>query len=75
MTILSFEIEPSEVSKLKTILKAFGVKKLKVEEKTNDTEITNPVILERLHKLHHEYKEENYIRIDPKNLWKSISSK
>lgn len=62
-----------EKSLIKTFFKALD---LEIEEtQDNDTEITNPVILERLHKLHHEYKEENYIRIDPKNVWKSISSK
>ena len=31
MTTFSFEIDSSETSKLKAVLKAFGVKKLKVE--------------------------------------------
>ena len=32
MTTISFEIEPSEISRLSAILKAYGVKKLKVVE-------------------------------------------
>ncbi|WAC41116.1 hypothetical protein [Pedobacter sp. SL55] len=32
MTTFSFEIEPSEVSKLKAVLKALGVKKIKIQE-------------------------------------------
>ena len=32
MTTFSFEIEQSEVAKLKTVLKVFGVKKLKIRE-------------------------------------------
>lgn len=38
MTTFSFEIEPSEVSKLKAVLKALGVKKIKIEE--DKTEMT-----------------------------------
>lgn len=38
MTTLSFEIEPSEVSKLKAVLKALGVKKIKIQE--DKTELT-----------------------------------
>ncbi len=32
MTTISFEIEPSEISRLSAILKAYGVKKLKIVE-------------------------------------------
>lgn len=56
---------------IKTFFKAMN---LEIEE-VEDNEITNPVILERLHNLHHNYREENYITIDPKNVWKSILSK
>lgn len=36
MTTFSFEIEKSEVSKLKAVLKAFGAKKLKIEEEKTE---------------------------------------
>ena len=38
MTTISFEIESSEISRLSAILKAYGVKKLKVVE--DDPEMT-----------------------------------
>ncbi|MGV3546658.1 MAG: hypothetical protein ACO1N4_06320 [Pedobacter sp.] len=36
MTTFSFEIEKSEVAKLKAVLKAFGAKKLKIEEEKTE---------------------------------------
>jgi nanoRNase/pAp phosphatase (c-di-AMP/oligoRNAs hydrolase) len=36
MTTISFEIEPSEISRLSAILKAYGVKKLKVVEDNSE---------------------------------------
>lgn len=38
MTTFSFEIEQSEVSKLKAVLKAFGVKKMRIKE--DETEMS-----------------------------------
>ncbi|TDX84578.1 hypothetical protein [Epilithonimonas xixisoli] len=52
---------------IKTFFKAMN---LEIEE-VEDNEITNPVILERLARLR-ENRKENTIRIDPKNVWKSI---
>ncbi len=34
MTVFTFEIDSSETDKLKAVLKAFGVKKLKIEDET-----------------------------------------
>lgn len=34
MTVFSFEIDSSEADKIKAVLKAFGVKKLKIEDET-----------------------------------------
>lgn len=38
MTTFSFEVEQSEVSKLKAVLKAFGVKKMKIKD--DETEMS-----------------------------------
>ncbi|RZL30237.1 MAG: hypothetical protein EOO96_18545 [Pedobacter sp.] len=48
MTTFSFEIEPSEVSKLKAVLKALGVKKIKIEE--DKTEMSKQEFDEKLKK-------------------------
>lgn len=48
MTTFSFEIEPSEVSKLKAVLKALGVKKIKIEE--GKTEMSKQEFDEKLKK-------------------------
>ena len=34
MTVFSFEIDSSETEKIKAVLKAFGVKKLKIHDET-----------------------------------------
>ena len=62
--------------KEKTLIKIFfkGLN-LEIEERDETTsDITNPVILERLERIRKD-QEGNTIRIDPKNVWKSISSK
>ena len=62
--------------KEKTLIKIFfkGLN-LEIEEREETTsDITNPVILERLERIRKD-QEGNTIRIDPKNVWKSISSK
>lgn len=73
MTTLTVNIKDiSQTTIIKKILKAFDVE---VIEQNN--EITNPEILERLDK-HHEnfqnpvYREENYTKVDTKNLWAAI---
>ena len=62
--------------KEKTLIKIFfkGLN-MEIEERDETTsDITNPVILERLERIRKD-QEGNTIRIDPKNVWKSISSK
>jgi len=46
MAVLSFEIEESEVSKIRTILKALGAKKLKVKE--DETKMSKEEFYEKL---------------------------
>lgn len=62
--------------KEKTLIKIFfKALNLEIEEREETTsDITNPVILERLERIRKD-QEGNTIRIDPKNVWKSISSK
>ncbi len=60
-----------EKSLIKTFFKALN---LEIEEIDENKEISNPIILERVNKLHNEFDENNYITIDPKNLWESMKS-
>ncbi|MFA9190478.1 hypothetical protein AAGV28_03770 [Flavobacterium sp. FZUC8N2.13] len=62
----------SQIAIIKKILKAFDVE---VIEQTN--EITNPELIERLEKHNQNfqdsaYREENYTKVDPKNIWADI---
>lgn len=58
-----------EKSLIKTFFKALD---LEIEEtEDNDTEITNPVILERIERLRKDRKN-NTIQINPDKLWESI---
>lgn len=73
MTTLTVNIKDiSQIAIIKKILKAFDVE---VIEQTN--EITNPKIIDRLEKHHKNYKntayrEENYTKVDTKNIWADI---
>ncbi len=73
MTTLTVNIKNiSQIAIIKKILKAFDVE---VIEQNN--EITNPEILERLEKHHNhfqepDYREENYTKVDSKNIWRDI---
>ncbi len=70
MTTLTVNIKDiSQITIIKKVLKAFDVE---VIEKNN--EITNPEIINRLekHRKHFqkpEYREENYTKVDTKNIW------
>lgn len=73
MTTLTVNIKDfSQIEIIKKILKAFDVE---VIEQTN--EVTNPQIIEKLEQ-HFEnfnepsYRQENYIKVDSKNIWKDI---
>ena len=73
MTTLTVNIKDiSQISIIKKILKAFDVEVIEQSD-----EITNPEIIKRLDK-HHEnfekpdYREENYTKVDAKNLWADI---
>ncbi|WP_138765813.1 hypothetical protein [Pedobacter xixiisoli] len=48
MTTFSFEIEQSEVSKLKAVLKAFGVKKMKIKD--DESELSKEEFEEKIEK-------------------------
>ncbi len=73
MTTLTVNIKDiSQISIIKKILKAFDVE---VIEQNN--EITNPELIERLEKHHKnfeepDYREENYTKVDAKNIWADI---
>ncbi len=73
MTTLTVNIKDiSQTTIIKKILKAFDVE---IIEQTN--EITNPEIIERLEKHHKNfqkpaYREENYTKVDTKNIWADI---
>jgi uncharacterized protein YqeY len=73
MSTLTVNIKDnSQISTIKKILKAFDVE---VIEQTN--EITNPEIIEISEKCHKNfqdpaYREENYTRVDTKNIWADI---
>lgn len=73
MTTLTVNIKDiSQIAIIKKILKAFDVE---VIEQNN--EITNPELIERLEKHHKNfqnpaYRKENYIKVDPKNIWADI---
>jgi len=73
MTTLTVNIKDiSQTTIIKKVLKAFDVE---VIEQNN--EITNPEIIERLEKHHKNfqdatYREENYTKVDAKNIWADI---
>jgi len=73
MTTLTVNIKDiSQIAIIKKILKAFDVE---VIEHYN--EITNPELIERLEKHHKNYqepafREENYTKVDTKNIWADI---
>ena len=73
MTTLTVNItDISQTTIIKKVLKAFDVE---VIEQNN--EITNPEIIERLEKHHKNfqdatYREENYTKVDAKNIWADI---
>ena len=73
MTTLTVNIKDvSQISIIKKILKVFDVE---VIEQNN--EITNPEIIQRIEKHHKNFKElgfreENYTKVDPKNIWADI---
>ena len=73
MATISFETEESEVSKIKAVLKALGVKKLKVE--TDETEMTKEEFFEKLDKSVQQDKEGKVRVLTPelqKKLFKSV---
>ena len=73
MTTLTVNIKDiSQIAIIKKILKAFDAE---VIEQNN--EITNSEIIERLEKHHKnfqdaDYREENYTKVDAKNIWADI---
>jgi hypothetical protein len=73
MTTLTVNIkDSSKLAIIKKILKAFDVEVIE-----QNREITNPEIVERLEKhrknFHNPtYREENYIKVDQKNIWADI---
>ncbi len=73
MTTLTVNIKDiSQITIIKKILKAFDVE---VIEQNN--EITNPELIERLEKHRKNfqkpaYREENYTKVDSKNIWADI---
>ena len=73
MTTLTINIKDiSQITLIKNILKAFDVEVIE-----HSKEITNPEIIERLEKHHEnfhkpEYREENYSKVDTKDIWADI---
>jgi uncharacterized membrane protein (DUF106 family) len=73
MTTLTVNInDKSKLALIKKILKAFDVEVIE-----QNKEITNPKILERLEKHNKNfqnptYRDENYTKVDPKNIWSDI---
>lgn len=62
----------SQIAIIKKILKAFDVEVIE-----HNNEIINPELIERLEKHHQNfqdsaYREENYTKVDPKNIWADI---
>ena len=73
MTTLTVNIKDiSQSTIIKKILKAFDVEVIEQNNK-----ITNPEIIERLEKHHKNfqdstYREENYTKVDTKNIWNNL---
>ena len=63
MAVLSFEIEESEVSKIRTILKALGAKKLKVKE--DETKMTKEEFFAKIDRSIKDIKEGKGIKYTP----------
>ncbi|TZF82794.1 hypothetical protein FW774_14995 [Pedobacter sp. BS3] len=73
MAVLSFEIEESEVSKIRTILKALGAKKLKVKE--DETKMTKEEFYAKIDESIKQAAEGKVQKLTPelkKELFKSI---
>lgn len=73
MTTFSFEVEQSEVSKLKAVLKAFGVKKMKI--KNDEAEMSKEKFEEKIGKSLKQASEGKVHKLTPelkKELFKSI---
>ena len=73
MTTFSFEIDQAEAPKMKAVLKALGVKKLKVE--TDDTKMTKEEFFAKLDKSIQQAKEGKVTVLTPelqKELFKSV---
>ena len=73
MTTFSFEIDSSEVSKVKAILKALGAKKMKVKE--DETKMSKEEFFAKIDKSIKQAEEGKIHRLTPelkKELFKSI---
>lgn len=70
MTIISFEIEPSEASRVLKILKAYGVKKLKKRETTEDE--VSPDLSSLIEKGRKDLKEGKTLPVTSGNVWERI---
>lgn len=67
MTTLSFEIETTEVSKIKAVLKALGVQKIKIEPNTRFEELSK-----RVKEAREEKSKGKLTDLDIENLWENI---
>ena len=68
MAILTVEIEPTEVDKVKAVLKALGGRNIKVDlEKTLYTALEK-----RVKEAREEKKNGELVTLDIKNIWESI---
>ena len=76
MTTLTINIkDTSQLSSIKKILKEFDVEVIETS-----SEITNPEIIERLEKHYEnfqnpEYRKQNYLKVNSKDLWSDIQLK
>jgi hypothetical protein len=69
MATVIFETEKEELPKIKAVLKALGIKKMKIKE--NEKYLSESFV-NKVEEAHAEYRKGDTIKIDPKNIWESI---
>jgi hypothetical protein len=67
VAILSFQIDSSEVEKIKAVLKALGGTKIKIESEDRSSKLNDRVKEARAEK-----KKGELVQLDSKNIWESI---
>ena len=73
-TIFSFEIKQTEDSKkIQAVLKALGIKKIKIEKKEiAESDVFYPELQKKIDQSREDKKEGKLLKIDPSNLWENI---